>query len=115
MQAVVTCMDARINIADALGLRIGELLTCGGMVGDCSQSVMQNARRAEPSVPWSPFRAELLVCLAGDAHIILNAGGRVTDDTVRSLVISQRFLGIKEVYVIHHTKCGMQLFGALCH
>ena len=52
------------------------------------------------------------LCAAGDAHIILNAGGRVTEDTIRSLVISQRFLGVKEVYVVHHTKCGLMLFGA---
>ena len=48
----------------------------------------------------------------GDAHIIRNAGGRVSDDALRSLAISQRLLGTKEVYVIHHTKCGMESFGA---
>lgn len=46
----------------------------------------------------------------GDAHIIRNAGGRVTDDTIRSLVISQRLLGTNEVVVIHHTDCGMVTF-----
>jgi carbonic anhydrase len=43
----------------------------------------------------------------GDAHVIRNAGGIVTDDTIRSLAISQRKLGTEEVVVIHHTRCGM--------
>ena len=42
----------------------------------------------------------------GDAHMIRNAGGRISDDALRSLVISQRFLGTEEVVVIHHTQCG---------
>ena len=42
----------------------------------------------------------------GDCHMIRNAGGRVSDDALRSLVISQRFLGTEEVVVIHHTECG---------
>src|SRR3712207_1360118 len=63
--AVLTCMDARLDPARALGL------------------------------------AE------GDAHVIRNAGGRVTGDAIRSLVISQQLLGTREVLVIHHTDCGM--------
>jgi carbonic anhydrase len=43
----------------------------------------------------------------GDAHVIRNAGGMVTDDTIRSLAISQRKLGTEEIIVIHHTDCGM--------
>jgi len=43
----------------------------------------------------------------GDAHVIRNAGGVVTDDVVRSLVISQRLLGTREIVLIHHTDCGM--------
>ena len=43
----------------------------------------------------------------GDAHVIRNAGGVVTDDVIRSLVISQRLLGIEEIILIHHTDCGM--------
>jgi carbonic anhydrase len=46
----------------------------------------------------------------GDAHIIRNAGGVVTDDAVRSLVISQRLLGTKEIILIHHSDCGMVTF-----
>ncbi len=64
--AVVTCMDARIDIYRALGL--------------------------EP----------------GQAHVIRNAGGIVTDDVVRSLAVSQRKLGTTEVAVIQHTKCGLE-------
>jgi carbonic anhydrase len=44
----------------------------------------------------------------GQAHIIRNAGGVITDDAIRSLAISQRRLGTREVMLVHHTKCGMQ-------
>jgi carbonic anhydrase len=46
----------------------------------------------------------------GDAHVIRNAGGRASDDAVRSLVISYKLLGTKEWFVIHHTHCGMETF-----
>lgn len=46
----------------------------------------------------------------GDAHVIRNAGGVVTDDAIRSLAISQRLLGTKEIVLIHHTDCGMLTF-----
>jgi carbonic anhydrase len=46
----------------------------------------------------------------GDAHVIRNAGGVVTDDTIRSLSISQRLLGTEEIILIHHTDCGMLTF-----
>ena len=46
----------------------------------------------------------------GDAHIIRNAGGVVTDDAIRSLIISQRLLGTTEIMLIHHSQCGMQTF-----
>ena len=46
----------------------------------------------------------------GDAHVIRNAGGRASDDAIRSLVISYKLLGTAEFFVIHHTDCGMQLF-----
>ena len=63
--AVVTCMDARLDVLRMLGLR------------------------------------------AGDAHVLRNAGGVVTDDVQRSLTVSQRRLGTREVMVIQHTGCGM--------
>jgi carbonic anhydrase len=66
--AVITCMDARINLFSLLGLR------------------------------------------EGDAHIIRNAGGVITQDEIRSLAISQRLMGTEEIILIHHTDCGMQTF-----
>ena len=46
----------------------------------------------------------------GDAHVIRNAGGRASDDAIRSLVISYKLLGTREWFVIHHTNCGMEYF-----
>jgi carbonic anhydrase len=46
----------------------------------------------------------------GDAHVIRNAGGRASDDAIRSLVISYKLLGTREWFVVHHTDCGMLLF-----
>jgi carbonic anhydrase len=66
--AIVTCMDARLDPAKALGIELG------------------------------------------DAHVIRNAGGVVTDDVIRSLAISQHELGTEEILVMHHTKCGMMTF-----
>ena len=66
--AVVTCMDARLNVHGLLGLQ------------------------------------------EGDAHVIRNAGGVITDDEIRSLSISQRLLGTEEILLIHHTDCGMLTF-----
>jgi carbonic anhydrase len=63
--AIVTCMDARLDVFAALGLRDGE------------------------------------------AHVLRNAGGVITDDVIRSLAVSQRRLGTREVMLIHHTGCGM--------
>ncbi len=63
--AIVACMDARLDVEEALGLR------------------------------------------TGDAHIIRNAGGLVTDDVIRSLIVSQQLLGTHEIVVIEHTKCGL--------
>ena len=48
----------------------------------------------------------------GDAHVIRNAGGRASDDAIRSLVISYKLLGTKEWFVIHHTDCGMETFNS---
>jgi carbonic anhydrase len=66
--AVLACMDARIDVYAALGIKPGE------------------------------------------SHVIRNAGGVVTDDEIRSLAISQRLLGTKEIVLIHHTDCGMLTF-----
>ncbi len=53
---------------------------------------------------------EILGLGIGDAHVIRNAGGVVTDDEIRSLAISQRLLGTEEIVLIHHTDCGMLTF-----
>jgi carbonic anhydrase len=66
--AVLACMDARLDVYSALGLKPGE------------------------------------------SHVIRNAGGVVTEDEIRSLTISQRLLGTKEIILIHHTDCGMLTF-----
>ena len=50
----------------------------------------------------------------GDAHVIRNAGGVVTEDEIRSLASSQRLLGTEEIILIHHTDCGMLTFGRAC-
>src|SRR6195256_4376902 len=54
--------------------------------------------------------SKILGLSEGDAHIIRNAGGAVTDDVIRSLAISQRLLGTREIVLIHHTDCGMLTF-----
>ena len=87
-----------------------------------------NARYAESfgkgDLPIRPAnRAAIVACMdarietgrllgleEGDAHVIRNAGGVVTDDVLRSLVISQRLLGTEEIILIHHTDCGMVTF-----
>ena len=54
--------------------------------------------------------AKFLGLAEGDAHVIRNAGGRASDDAIRSLVISYKLLGTQEFFVIHHTNCGMEFF-----
>jgi carbonic anhydrase len=54
--------------------------------------------------------AQVLGFAEGDAHVIRNAGGAVTDDAIRSLAISQRLLGTDEIILVHHTDCGMLTF-----
>lgn len=54
--------------------------------------------------------AKLAGLTEGDAHVIRNAGGRASDDAIRSLVISHKLLGTREWFVIHHTECGMGMF-----
>jgi carbonic anhydrase len=54
--------------------------------------------------------AKALGLSEGDAHVIRNAGGRASDDAIRSLIISEELLGTEAVYVVHHTECGMLTF-----
>ena len=68
---------------------------------------------AWPSSPaWTPgsTSTRILGLAEGEAHVIRNAGGVVTDDEIRSLAISQRLLGTREIILIHHTDCGMLTF-----
>src|SRR3954454_6326406 len=79
----------------------------------------------KPQLPMPPAkRVAIVACMdarlnpygllgleEGDAHVIRNAGGVVTDDEIRSLAISQRLLGTEEIMLIHHTDCGMLTFG----
>jgi carbonic anhydrase len=99
-----------------------------------SMSVVQEFRKANEAyassfgkgnLPMPPARhVAVLTCMdarldparflgleEGDAHVIRNAGGRASDDAIRSLVISEQLLGTNEVVVIHHTDCGMLTFG----
>jgi len=76
------------------------------------------------NLPMPPGRAfAILTCMdarldpakyaglaEGDAHVIRNAGGRASDDAIRSLIISYKLLGTRERFVIHHTDCGMETF-----
>src|SRR3979490_1951325 len=57
-------------------------------------------------------RARYAGLAEGDAHVIRNAGGRASDDAIRSLVISYKLLGTQEWFVVHHTDCGMETFTA---
>jgi carbonic anhydrase len=94
-----------------------------------TDELLENARAYEASfdkghLPLPPARkVAVLACMdarlnpygvlglnEGDAHVIRNAGGVVTDDEIRSLAISQRLLGTEEIVLIHHTDCGMLTF-----
>jgi carbonic anhydrase len=81
------------------------------------------ARRFPGGLPVRPARAVAVVaCMdsrmplfgllglaVGDAHVIRNAGGVVTEDTLRSLTVSQHLLGTREIVLVHHTECGLEL------
>ena len=82
------------------------------------------AETAIPQLPAAPARrVAILACMdaridvfrvlglqAGDAHVIRNAGGRASDDAIRSLIVSSMLFRTREVVVMHHTDCGMQTF-----
>ncbi|HEX6422489.1 MAG TPA: carbonic anhydrase [Acidimicrobiales bacterium] len=94
-----------------------------------TDELVRNAARYAETFAWGDLamppgkRVAVLACMdarinpygilglsEGDAHVIRNAGGVVTEDAVRSLVISQRLLGTTEIVLIHHTDCGMLTF-----
>jgi carbonic anhydrase len=84
------------------------------------QLVRRAVRLGSLGVPTPPrLRLAIVTCMdsridpfqifgleRGDAHVLRNAGGVVTDDVIRSLILSQRYLGTQEVMLIHHTRCG---------
>ncbi len=83
--------------------------------------VTQHGHRVLPTAPR--LRLAVLTCMdsrldlfgalgleLGEAHLIRNAGGLATDDSIRSLLLSQRLLGTASVMVIHHTRCGLETF-----
>jgi carbonic anhydrase len=94
-----------------------------------TDELLENAKQYEASftkgdLPMPPARKiAIIACMdarlnpygllglqEGDAHVIRNAGGVITDDEIRSLAISQRLLGTEEIVLIHHTDCGMLTF-----
>src|SRR4029078_13334294 len=75
------------------------------------QDLAVNPRRQLAIVACMDSRMDIFEMLGlahGDAHIIRNAGGVVTEDVIRSLVLSQRLLGTREILLLHHTDCGLQ-------
>ena len=82
-----------------------EVLSRGGLAAKGTQKVAV--------VACMDSRLDVFAALGlapGEAHVIRNAGGLVTEDTIRSLTISQRLMGTEEILVIHHTGCGMLSF-----
>jgi carbonic anhydrase len=79
--------------------------------GDKANLAMPPARHfAIPCMDARLDPAKFAGLAEGDAHVIRNAGGRASDDAIRSLVISYKLLGTREWFVIHHTNCGMEFF-----
>ena len=79
--------------------------------GYADQELSLRPRRKLAIVACMDSRMDIFQMLGlghGEAHIIRNAGGVVTDDVIRSLVLSQRSLGTREIILIHHTNCGLQ-------
>ena len=90
-----------------------ELLASNRLYADtlADQHVDLRPARALAIVTCMDSRLNVFAALGleeGDAHVLRNAGGVITDDMIRSLAISQRLLGTREVMLIHHTDCGMQ-------
>ena len=92
-----------------------ELLENAEQYADASTRATCRFRRPRRSQWWRAWtrgstRRRCSGSSEGDAHVIRNAGGVVTDDEIRSLAISQRLLGTEEIILIHHTDCGMLTF-----
>jgi carbonic anhydrase len=101
-------MEARMSVTDEL-LQNAEEYAAGFDRGDLPLPPAKHvAVLACMDARLNPYA--LLGLSEGDAHVIRNAGGVVTDDEIRSLSISQRLLGTDEIILIHHTDCGMLTF-----
>jgi carbonic anhydrase len=101
-------MEARMSVTDEL-LQNAEEYAAGFDRGDLPLPPAKHvAVLACMDARLNPYA--LLGLSEGDAHVIRNAGGVVTDDEIRSLSISQRLLGTEEIILIHHTDCGMLTF-----
>jgi len=101
-------MEARMSVTDEL-LQTAEEYAAGFDRGDLPLPPAKHvAVLACMDARLNPYA--LLGLSEGDAHVIRNAGGVVTDDEIRSLSISQRLLGTEEIILIHHTDCGMLTF-----
>ncbi len=92
---------------------VDELLTNNALYADAlaEHHLDLQPARAIAIVTCMDSRLNVFAALGladGDAHVLRNAGGVVTDDVIRSLAISQRLLGTREILLIHHTDCGMQ-------
>jgi carbonic anhydrase len=97
----VTTIDELVRNADAYS----ESFEAGGLPMPPAKRVAVVACMDARLNPYG-----LLGLREGDAHVIRNAGGVITDDEIRSLAISQRLLGTEEIMLIHHTDCGMLTF-----
>jgi carbonic anhydrase len=86
--------------------RYAEQFDAGGLEGPPARGVAVLSCMDARVIP-----SRILGLETGDAHIIENAGGVVTEDAIRSLAISQNLLGTEEIILIHHTDCGMLTFG----
>ena len=92
---------------------VDELLANNRLYADelTEQHLDLHPRRQLAVVTCMDSRLDVFAALRldpGDAHVLRNAGGVITDDVIRSLAISQRLLGTREVMLIHHTDCGME-------
>lgn len=92
---------------------IDDLMAANGRYADGLEPVHLDLRpsRELAIVTCMDSRLDVFAALGlgdGEAHVLRNAGGVITDDVIRSLAISQRLLGTREVMLIHHTDCGMQ-------
>lgn len=99
------CDDRDVTVLDeilAANARFAEQFTAGDLPAPPSKQLAVLTCMDARILPLSVFGIKI-----GDAHILRNAGGRVTDDVLRSLLVSSHVLGVRHIAVVHHTLCGM--------